>query len=338
MGLIFDVLVLMLRLLIVKLLGCWCNVMLRSWVFSNIVTADGCGLAKSLGSLGLSEASKAKKRLKIWLCDRQEFVKYDAKGHQCTAEEMVVAKAAEAKKATATQVGIQRLARIEITMEEKQVNAVAKKAKPVQPPPKGRPKAGLGDGPGKRRKKKGIQESINHARDEMINRTSHLDGGSDSKGPRANKGSENTLVNPNFTLGGKVQNWISGVDKTSKPHEPATQTSNAVPPFTIFMHLTENTEITIESATSTGTGGKSGTVLVGGFDDEEPEDDSLERQVATYYSDLSPYNTRERTCIISRMIWASGPWAHDKNILDYDGWAGRQIIPDGGGWAHAGNI
>lgn len=86
--------------------------------------------------------------------------------------------------------------------------------------------------------------------------------------------------NPNFTLGGKVQNWISGVDKTSKPHEPATQTSNAVPPFTIFMHLTENTEITIESATSTGTGGKSGTVLVGGFDDEEPEDDSLERQVA----------------------------------------------------------
>lgn len=58
----------------------------------------------------------------------------------------------------------------------------------------------------------------------------------------------------------------------------------------------------------------------------------------TYYSDLSPYNTRERTCIISRMIRASGPWAHDKNILDYDGWAGRQIIPDGGGWAHAGNI
>ncbi|KAG1792089.1 uncharacterized protein HD556DRAFT_1482927 [Suillus plorans] len=60
--------------------------------------------------------------------------------------------------------------------------------------------------------------------------------------------------------------------------------------------------------------------------------------VATYYSDLSPYNTRERTCIISRMIRASGPWAHDKNILDYDGWAGRQIIPDGDGWAHAGNI
>ncbi|KAG1819451.1 hypothetical protein EV424DRAFT_1347415 [Suillus variegatus] len=58
----------------------------------------------------------------------------------------------------------------------------------------------------------------------------------------------------------------------------------------------------------------------------------------TYYSDLSPYNTREWTCIISRMIRASGPWAHDKNILDYDGWAGREIIPDGGGWAHAGNI
>ncbi|KAG1822338.1 hypothetical protein EV424DRAFT_1346554 [Suillus variegatus] len=58
----------------------------------------------------------------------------------------------------------------------------------------------------------------------------------------------------------------------------------------------------------------------------------------TYYSDLSPYNTRERTCIISCMIRASGPWAHDKNILDYDGWAGRQIIPDGGRWAHAGNI
>ncbi|KAG1778620.1 hypothetical protein EV702DRAFT_1044482 [Suillus placidus] len=50
----------------------------------------------------------------------------------------------------------------------------------------------------------------------------------------------------------------------------------------------------------------------------------------TYYSDLSPYNTREWTCIISRMIRASGPWAHGRNILDYDGWAGSQIIPDGG--------
>jgi hypothetical protein len=31
------------------------------------------------------------------------------------------------------------------------------------------------------------------------------------------------------------------------------------------------------------------------------------------------------------MIRASGPWAHGKNILDHDGWAGREIIPDGGG-------
>ncbi|KAG2054057.1 hypothetical protein BDR06DRAFT_971769 [Suillus hirtellus] len=53
----------------------------------------------------------------------------------------------------------------------------------------------------------------------------------------------------------------------------------------------------------------------------------------TYYSDLSPYNMREWTCIISHMIWASRPWAHDKNILNYDGWAGRQIIPNGGRWA-----
>ncbi|KAG1793036.1 hypothetical protein EV424DRAFT_1354326 [Suillus variegatus] len=208
------------------------------------------------------------------------------------AEEMAIAKAAKAEKAIATQVGIQHLARIEIAIEEKQVNAVAKKAKPVRPPPKGRPKAGkaiserekslsvvandeaqggliesgalenntdsigLGDGPGKRRKKKGIRESINHARDKMINRTSHLDGGGDSKGPHSNKGSENTLVNPNFMLGGKVQNWISGVDKTLKPHELATRTSNSVPPSTIFTHLMENTEITIESATPDGTGGK----------------------------------------------------------------------------------
>jgi hypothetical protein len=35
-GLIFDVLVLMLRLLIIKLLACRPNVMLRSWVFRNI--------------------------------------------------------------------------------------------------------------------------------------------------------------------------------------------------------------------------------------------------------------------------------------------------------------
>ncbi|KAG2337914.1 hypothetical protein BDR05DRAFT_894513, partial [Suillus weaverae] len=58
----------------------------------------------------------------------------------------------------------------------------------------------------------------------------------------------------------------------------------------------------------------------------------------TYYSDLSPYNMREWTCIISCMIRASGPWTHGRNILNYDGWAGSQIIPDGGGWAHAGNM
>jgi hypothetical protein len=58
----------------------------------------------------------------------------------------------------------------------------------------------------------------------------------------------------------------------------------------------------------------------------------------TYYSDLSPYNMREWTCIISCTIWAGRPWAHGKNILDYDGWAGRNIIPDAGGWAHAGNM
>jgi hypothetical protein len=60
--------------------------------------------------------------------------------------------------------------------------------------------------------------------------------------------------------------------------------------------------------------------------------------VGTYYSDLSPYYTSERTCIISRMIRASGPWAHGRNILDYDGWAGKNIIPDGGGWAHIENM
>ncbi|KAG2352798.1 hypothetical protein BDR07DRAFT_1383862 [Suillus spraguei] len=52
--------------------------------------------------------------------------------------------------------------------------------------------------------------------------------------------------------------------------------------------------------------------------------------------ELSPYYTSERTCIISRMIRASGPWAHGRNILVDDGWAGRNIIPDDGGvdeWA-----
>ncbi|KAG1730653.1 uncharacterized protein EDB91DRAFT_1252513 [Suillus paluster] len=92
--------------------------------------------------------------------------------------------------------------------------------------------------------------------------------------------SDCTGRNPNFTLSGKIQNWISGVDKPLKPHTPATQTSNSVPPSTIFTHLTETSQVTIESATSAGTGGKSGGVLVGGFDDEEPEDDSLECQVA----------------------------------------------------------
>ncbi|KAG2354744.1 hypothetical protein BDR07DRAFT_1494136 [Suillus spraguei] len=58
----------------------------------------------------------------------------------------------------------------------------------------------------------------------------------------------------------------------------------------------------------------------------------------TYYSELSPYYTSERTCIISRMIWASGPWAHGRNILVDDGWAGRNIIPDDSGWAHARNM
>ncbi|KAG2351783.1 hypothetical protein BDR07DRAFT_1385346 [Suillus spraguei] len=57
---------------------------------------------------------------------------------------------------------------------------------------------------------------------------------------------------------------------------------------------------------------------------------------ATYYSELSPYYTSEWTCIISRMIRASGPWAHGRNILVDDGWAGRNIIPDDSGvdeWA-----
>ncbi|KAG1795903.1 hypothetical protein EV424DRAFT_1353337 [Suillus variegatus] len=234
-----------------------------------------------------------------------------AKVHRRTAEEIAVAKAAEAEKATAAQVGIQRLARMELAMEEKQVNSATKKARPVRPPPKGKSKAnkavsekekslsvvandeaqggltenaaleqGLNDGPSKRKKKKGIRESINRACHE-INSTSHHDGGGDSKGPtRADKGSENTLLNPNFTLSGKIQNWISGVDKPSKPHTPATQTSNSVPPSTIFTHLTETSQVTIESTTSAGTGGKSSGALVGGFDDEEPEDDSLERQVA----------------------------------------------------------
>ncbi|KAG1720432.1 hypothetical protein EDB19DRAFT_1835985 [Suillus lakei] len=50
------------------------------------------------------------------------------------------------------------------------------------------------------------------------------------------------------------------------------------------------------------------------------------------------WNDCERTCIISHMIRASGPWAEGRNILDYDGWAGSDIIPDGGEWAHVGNM
>lgn len=48
----------------------------------------------------------------------------------------------------------------------------------------------------------------------------------------------------------------------------------------------ETSQITIESTTLAGTGGKSGSVLVGGFDDEEPEDDSLECEVARESKDL----------------------------------------------------
>ncbi|KAG1849283.1 hypothetical protein DFJ58DRAFT_729571 [Suillus subalutaceus] len=57
-----------------------------------------------------------------------------------------------------------------------------------------------------------------------------------------------------------------------------------------------------------------------------------------YYSDLSPYYMSEPTYIISRIRRASGPWADGRNILNYDGWAGRNIIPNGGGWAHIGNM
>jgi len=59
----------------------------------------------------------------------------------------------------------------------------------------------------------------------------------------------------------------------------------------------------------------------------------MSHSLNTYYLDLSPYNTRERTCIISCTIRAGRPWAHGKNILDYNGWAGRNIITDAGGWA-----
>jgi hypothetical protein len=152
-----------------------------------------------------------------------------AKGHQRTAEEITAAKATKATKATAVQVGIQCLAEIELAMEENQANTLTRKAKSVWPPPKVKSKAisekekslpavandnGQGgltsnaawenntniedvdDGPSKRKKKKGIRESISEARDE-INRSSHCDGSSDSKVPLAtcvDKGSENTFA------------------------------------------------------------------------------------------------------------------------------------------------
>ncbi|KAG1828598.1 hypothetical protein DFJ58DRAFT_849004 [Suillus subalutaceus] len=61
-------------------------------------------------------------------------------------------------------------------------------------------------------------------------------------------------------------------------------------------------------------------------------------RVFTYCSNISPYYTSGRTCIISRMIRASGPWAEGRYILDCDGWAGSVIIPDGDGWAQVGNM
>ncbi|KAG1720917.1 uncharacterized protein EDB91DRAFT_1088646 [Suillus paluster] len=92
--------------------------------------------------------------------------------------------------------------------------------------------------------------------------------------------SENALANPNFTFSGKIQNWISGVDKPFKPHTLSTQKSSAsVPPSTTFTHLTETSKVTVESTISAKTTEKSGDVLIGGFDDEE-EDDSLECQLA----------------------------------------------------------
>ncbi|KAG1883633.1 hypothetical protein F4604DRAFT_1952669 [Suillus subluteus] len=59
---------------------------------------------------------------------------------------------------------------------------------------------------------------------------------------------------------------------------------------------------------------------------------------STYCSNISPYYTGERICIIYRMIRASGPWADGRYVLDCDGWAGSVIIPDGDGWAQVGNM
>ncbi|KAG2028684.1 hypothetical protein BDR03DRAFT_1019476, partial [Suillus americanus] len=70
--------------------------------------------------------------------------------------------------------------------------------------------------------------------------------------------SNRTGRNPNFTFGGKIQNWISGVDKPSKPHTLSTQKSSAsVPPSTIFTHLTETSKVTVENTISAKTTEKS---------------------------------------------------------------------------------
>ncbi|KAG2354745.1 hypothetical protein BDR07DRAFT_1382022 [Suillus spraguei] len=119
-----------------------------------------------------------------------------ARGHRCTTEEMAAAKDAKAAKVVANQAGIERMAGIELEMEENQVKMLTRKAQP-RPAPKGRPKDhrkvvsgkekslslvvddeaqgeltsnvalednnSLDDGSGKRKKKKGIRESISQA-------------------------------------------------------------------------------------------------------------------------------------------------------------------------------
>jgi hypothetical protein len=86
--------------------------------------------------------------------------------------------------------------------------------------------------------------------------------------------------NPKFTLGGKVQNWISGIDTLPKPQAIKTHSSASILPSTLFSHLTKTSKVTIQSAISAEATDKAGDVLVGGFDDDEPEDDSLECQMA----------------------------------------------------------
>lgn len=151
-----------------------------------------------------------------------------AKNRRRTAKEMTAAKDAKAAKSAANQAGIERLAGIELEMEKKQVDILTRKAQPVRPPPKGKSKgsskvisekdqslsvvaddeaqggltedAGLenregldDDGPGKKKKKKkGIKESISEARISM-RPSSHHDGG--DNGPIcADQDSENALV------------------------------------------------------------------------------------------------------------------------------------------------